>query len=269
MPEQPSLTDDIDTTKPHSSRVYDYLLGGKDWYLADQEAANALITTFPSVRTSARANRDFMHRTTRFLASEARIRQFLDIGTGIPTAPNLHQMAQFVDPAARIVYADNDPIVLRHAQALLRSTPQGRTAYVHGDLRDPAGILHSPAVLDTLDLTEPVALSLNAILHFLLDEDRPYEIVKTLMAALAPGSYLVISHGGMDIDRDTWEKIQATYASRGIYNQPRPFDEVIKFFDGLELIEPGLQVLHRWRPDTEPTVPDAAVRFYGGVARKP
>ncbi|ABW12495.1 protein of unknown function DUF574 [Parafrankia sp. EAN1pec] len=179
--------------------MYDYYLGGKDNFPADREAAEQVIGTFPSVRALARQNRSFMTRATRYLAGEMGIRQFLDIGTGIPTSPNLHEVAQSLVPAARVVYADNDPIVLAHARALLASSPQGRTVYLDADLRDPESILDSPQLRETLDLTQPVALSLVAILHF-IKGDEPYAIVRRLLDALPAGSYLVLTHGTADLD---------------------------------------------------------------------
>ncbi|TVL89428.1 SAM-dependent methyltransferase [Streptomyces sp. SAJ15] len=262
----------IDTSRPHPARMYDYYLGGKDHYEVDLQAAAHVLEVYPGIKTCARTNRSFMHRATRWLAAEAGIRQFLDIGTGIPTEPNLHQVAQQVAPDARIVYTDNDPIVLTHAQALLRSTPQGRTAYIQADVREPGRIMSAPELGDTLDLSQPIALSLNALLHFVPDEFKPYEIVQRMLEPLAPGSYLVLSHCTPDFDPATWEKVVEIYRQGGIPAQVRSRKEVEEFFTGLELVEPGVEVPHRWKPDAEAaaaTVTDAEVSFWAGVARKP
>ncbi|PVE11707.1 SAM-dependent methyltransferase [Streptomyces scopuliridis] len=268
--DHPSV-DEIDTTKPHPARMYDFYLNGKDYYEADQLAAATVESVFPTVKICAQTNRHFMHRATRWLASEAGIRQFLDIGTGIPTRPNLHQIAQEAAPDSRVVYVDNDPIVLRHAEALMRSTPEGRTAYIHADVRDPKSIIESERLHRTIDLTRPVALSLNALLHFVPDEFRPYETVGCLVDALPSGSYLVLSHCTPDFAPEMWERVIAVYHRGGIPAQVRSRSDVLRFFDGLELVEPGLAVPHRWRPEDEPGdgVTDAAVSIYAGVARKP
>lgn len=268
--DHPSV-DKIDTTKPHPARMYDFYLNGKDYYEADLAAAATVESVFPTVKICAQTNRRFMHRATRWLASEAGIRQFLDIGTGIPTRPNLHQIAQDVAPDSRVVYVDNDPIVLRHAEALMRSTPEGRTAYLHADVRDPKTIVEAERLHGTIDLTRPVALSLNALLHFVPDEFRPYETVEFLLDALPSGSYLVLSHCTPDFAPEMWEQVIGVYHRGGISAQVRSRGEVLRFFDGLDLVEPGLAVPHRWRPDGEPLdgATDAAVSIYAGVARKP
>ncbi len=188
----------IDMTRPHPARRYDYWLGGKDNFQADRDAAEAIAAVFPSIRTAARENRAFMQRAVRFLAAEAGIRQFLDIGTGLPTANNVHDVAQGIAPESRIVYVDNDPLVLTHARALLTSSDEGATAYIDADVRNPEKILSDPAVQNTLDLSQPVALLLVAILHFIEDDDDPYGIVKRLFSALPAGSYLVLSHATFD-----------------------------------------------------------------------
>jgi hypothetical protein len=263
---------EIDTSKPHPARLYDFYLGGKDHYEIDREAAFEALAAFPSIQTCAQVNRLFMHRATRWLTAQAGIRQFLDIGTGIPTEPNLHQIAQGVAPDARVVYADNDPIVLTHARALLRSTPEGRTAYIHADVREPESILTAAALHDTLDLSRPVALSLNAVLHFVPDEFKPYDLVARLVDALPSGSYLVLSHCTGDFAPDEWAEMVSLYHRRGIPAQVRTADEVARFFDGLELLEPGVEVPHRWKPDADQPladVTDAEASFYVGVARKP
>ncbi|SQD96738.1 MULTISPECIES: SAM-dependent methyltransferase [unclassified Parafrankia] len=255
------------TDVPHSARMYDYYLGGKDNFPADREGAEQAIAVFPSLRDAARQNRAFMVRAVRHLAAEVGIRQFLDIGTGIPTSPNLHEVVQGVDPAARVVYVDNDPIVLAHARALLTSSPQGRTAYLDADLRDPDSILESEQLHSTLDLSQPVALSLVSVLHF-VEGDEPYAIVRRLLERLAPGSHLVLSHGTADLDPGA-QRIVDSYRQRGLACQFRTRDEVTRLFDGLTLLEPGVQVIHRWRPDgTADGLTDAEVPGYSGVARK-
>ncbi|MBO3676010.1 SAM-dependent methyltransferase [Streptomyces sp. NEAU-YJ-81] len=273
-PEPPNTP--LNQGRPHSARMYDYFLGGKDNYVADREAAAKVLTLWPGVMIAARTNRAWMHRAIRFLAAERGIRQFLDIGTGIPTRPNLHEVAQGIAPDARVVYVDNDPIVLAHAQALLKSSPEGRTAYVHGDITEPGNILASPDLTEVLDLSRPVALSLVSLLHFVPDEWGPYEIVQRLVDALAPGSFLVLSHITPDFDPEATEKTVQVYRSGGIAGQIRTRDEVERFFTGLELAEPGLEVPHRWRTDLAESdsqvetgdVTDEEVSFWAGVAQK-
>ncbi len=257
------------TDLPHPARMYDYYLGGKDNFPADREAAELAIAAFPNARVAARENRAFMTRATRYLATQAGIGQFLDIGTGIPASPNLHEVAQSIVSDAQVVYADNDPIVLTHARALLTSTPQGQTAYLDADIRDPAAILDSPELRETLDLARPVALSLVAIFHFVFDEEDPHAIVRRLVEALPSGSYLVLTHGTADFDPDA-EAFAAAYRKRGLPFQLRTHTQVERMFDGLELVEPGLLLAHRWRPDDDRSIPlrDAQVGIYGGVARK-
>jgi hypothetical protein len=205
-----------------------------------------------------------------FLAAEAGIRQFLDIGTGIPTSPNVHEVAQAVAPDARIVYVDNDPIVLAHARALLTSKPEGRTDYIDADLRDVDRILESPQLRSVIDFDQPVALLLIAIMHFVGDADEPYAVVQRLVDALPKGSYLALSHLTGDFDPVAWEHVAAIYAKQGVTMQVRPHADVARFFDGLDLVEPGLQVVTKWRPDAQVSadITDTQVSVYGGVARK-
>jgi S-adenosyl methyltransferase len=261
----------IDTSRPHSARMYDYYLGGKDHFTADRETAELAAKSWTSVRTAARANRAFLGRVVRYLANEAGIRQFLDIGTGLPSANNVHEVAQNEAPECRIVYVDNDPIVLAHARSLLTSTPQGRTTYIEADLRDPGGILANPALRETLDLTRPVALMLVAILHFLVDADKPAAIVRTLLDALPSGSYLVASHVTPEHDPVGVGGLERAYRNGGIPAQARPVDDFIKLaFAGLRMVEPGVVLVSEWRPDTTGPRPSAAeVSWYGGVAIKP
>jgi len=257
----------IDTTVAHPARVYDYWLGGKDNYAADREAAERVLAVSPGLRFRVRANRAFLARTVSYLAGEAGIRQFLDIGTGIPAADNTHQVAQAVAPDARIVYADNDPIVLVHAQALLTSGPQGSTQYVQGDLRDPAPILRAAA--ETLDFAQPMALMLLGILHLIQDSEDPYRIVTSLVDALAPGSYLVLSHPASDINPAAQAEAQKRYNERVSTPQTlRTRDEVARFFAGLDLVPPGLVYVHTWRPGPADLAPAGAASAYGGVALK-
>lgn len=236
--------------RPHSARMYDYYLGGHDNYQADRQAAGKVVAAWPSTLTAARVNRAFMRRST-LVAARRGIRQFLDIGTGIPTSPNLHEVAQSVNADARVVYTDNDPVVLAHARALLTSSDEGRTAYVDADATDARNILEAPEFTETLDLSEPVALSLHAVLHFMPDDRRPQEMVRTLMDAFAPGSCLAVSHVTLDVDPETMTKVVALYEQGGIPAQARTRAEVEGFFEGMRLLEPGLTMPHRWRPDEE------------------
>ncbi|MFF3006070.1 SAM-dependent methyltransferase [Kitasatospora sp. NPDC057940] len=266
-----SLYDGVDLrlNMPHSARMYDYYLGGFTNFAADREAAGHALAVAPWLRVAARANRSFVHRSTRALA-RAGIDQFLDIGTGIPTPPNLHEVAQSVDPCARVVYADNDPIVLSHAQALLTGTPEGRTAYVEADVTDPARLLASPGLRDTIDLTRPVALSLNALLHFVPDTRGAHELVEHLKAALAPGSALVMTHVTPDFAPAEIAGLVRIYESAGTAAQARTLPEFTRFFDGWSLIAPGTVPTPHWRPtpaDPPATAPEAAA--YAAVALKP
>jgi hypothetical protein len=256
----------FDTGVPHFARVYDYWLGGKDNLAVDREVGDQAIGAFPNIVLSARANRAFLARAVRFLAGEAGIRQFLDIGTGMPTGNNTHEVAQFVAPESRVVYVDNDPIVLSHARALLASDPAGATEYMDADLRDPQKILDAAARL--LDFGRPVAVMLMAILQHIDDEDDPYEIVATLMSAVPPGSYLALSHPAKDIDAVSMAKMA------GLLNQMmaervtfRARPAVARFFEGLELVEPGMVQASKWRPTTEVEAASPAA-MWAGVARK-
>jgi hypothetical protein len=255
-----------DTSVAHIARVYDYWLGGKDNFAADQAAAEQAIKNFPNIVLSARANRAFLARAVRFLAGDAGIRQFLDIGTGIPSAGNTHEVAQLVAPESRVVYVDNDPIVLTHARALLTSDPAGVTDYVEADLRDPQKILAAAA--RQLDFGRPVALMLMAILQHLGDEDDPYTIVATLLAAMPPGSYLALSHPAKDIDAASMammaDGLNQMMAEKVTFRD-RP--AVARFFEGLELVEPGMVQASKWRPASELEAASPAA-LWAGVARK-
>ncbi|WP_238011125.1 SAM-dependent methyltransferase [Dactylosporangium sp. AC04546] len=262
----------FDTGRPHPARVYDYLLGGKDHFAADREAAVEALKVNPNAATAPLQNRAFLRRAVHHLAAEAGVRQFLDIGTGLPTSPNVHDVAQAAAPASKIVYVDNDPIVLSHARALLTSTPEGRTAYVDGDLLDIDGILAAPELRSTLDLTRPVGLLLFAILHFVEDDTAAYRIVERLMAALPSGSYLVLSHITADFEPESWGRFVQIMRARGIPSRLRDQQEVSRFFTGLDLVEPGVVPILRWRPDDsgrDVPLTDAQAALYGGVARKP
>jgi hypothetical protein len=256
----------FDTGVAHIARVYDYWLGGKDNFAADRTLAEQFMAADPAVIAGVRSNRAFLGRAVHYLAAEAGIRQFLDIGTGIPTSNNTHEVAQRADPAARVVYVDNDPIVLLHARALLTSDPQGATAYIEADARDTGRILREAAL--TLDLTQPVALMLVGLLHCLPDQDDPRTLVATLMDALPVGSYLVISHPASDIHAEAMAE-GASLMNRSMAGQItfRPRAEVLRFFGDLELAEPGLVSTTQWRPgpgaDTRP------LPGWAGVARKP
>ncbi|SER97774.1 SAM-dependent methyltransferase [Streptomyces qinglanensis] len=264
----------VDTAIPHSARMYDYYLGGKTHYEADVRAAEAVVAKLPEIVTAARTNRDFMIRVTRALAAEYGVRQFLDIGSGIPTEPNLHQVAQSVAPDARVVYTDNDPIVLQYAQALLHSTPEGRTTYLHADAARPETVLDSAELGGTLDLDRPVAVSVNALVHFIPDERGPEGILRTLLDRLAPGSFLSLSHGIADVpDREGSERIDHVvdiYRRSGTVLVPRSREQVARFFDGWELLDPGLTMTHLWRPDNGPDggLPKGTLTMYAGVGRK-
>ncbi|WP_246562633.1 SAM-dependent methyltransferase [Streptomyces roseirectus] len=253
----------IDTSKPHSARMYDWFLGGKDHYPVDATAARKVMELFPHIKGSAWANREFMHRAARYL-SEKGVAQFLDIGTGIPTPPNLHQVVQQITPGARVVYTDNDPIVLRHAQALLRGTPEGHVAYLHADVREPELILaHAQK---HLDFTQPVGLSLIAVMHFVTDEEGAHQIVRKLLDPLVPGSYLMFSHFVLE-DPDLMQRLQDIYRAGGTSVQGRSIEGVTAFFQGLQLCDPGVVLAAQWHPDGR-TPAREAPGLYVGVAQK-
>jgi hypothetical protein len=253
--------------------MYNYFLGGKDHFAADRAAADQAIKAWPEIRISARENRAFIRRAVTYLASEAGVGQFLDIGSGLPTAGAVHEVAQAINPAARVVYADNDPLVLAHARALLTSTPQGRCAYIHADLREPRMILDDRATRETLDLRRPVALILAAVLHFIPDEDEPARIVSTLLDALPSGSYLVASHGTPEhVSEEVERGLTRAYATGGVGVTVRDSSQFADLaFTGLELVPPGLLVISEWRPDpaSGPRPLPWEVAVNGAVARKP
>jgi hypothetical protein len=260
---------EIDTSKPHPARMYNAYLGGKDNYPADREAVRQILGAFPEVRAIAQANRAFMQRAVRFLAGEAGIGQFIDIGTGIPSAGNVHEVAGQVAPGARVAYVDNDPIVHVHANALL--TGSGTTSIVLADLRDPAAIVEHPKLRELIDFTQPVALLLVAIVHFISEKDNPGRIIATLREALPPGSYLALSHGTADFHPPGVAKeAAASYEHATAPLVLRSFDQVCAFFDGFELMEPGLVQAPLWRPDGRRPRPKDLdkIGIYAGVGRK-
>jgi hypothetical protein len=255
----------FDTSVAHPARVYDYLLGGKDNYEADRAAAEEIIAISPNVRPTVQANRAFLKRAVQYLAGEAGIRQFLDIGTGLPAAENIHQIAQGIAPESRVVYVDNDPIVLAHARALLTSTPGGVTAYIHADARDSAAILREAA--GTLDFSQPIAVMILCVMQYVPDSDHPHQIVSALTDAVPPGSYLAMSDTTRDIDAEQMTTGAARYNARLGANRftPRTRQEIAGFFDGLDLVDPGLVPLPQWRA---PAIPAGSIPALAGVARK-
>ena len=255
-----------DTTVAHPARTYNYWLGGKDNYEADRVVGDLVIATQPGVLSSVRANRAFLGRAVEYLAGEAGIRQFLDIGTGLPTADNTHEVAQRIAPDSRIVYVDNDPIVLAHARALLNSTPEGATAYIEADARDPEEILREAAA--TLDFSQPVAVMMLALVHFLPDSDDPERIISTIMDAMAPGSFLTITSATHDIDTDRITRAVGEFNGQRVAAQfiLRTHAELSRYFAGLEMVDPGLVHLPTWRAVEGAGEP---VPAYGGIGRKP
>jgi hypothetical protein len=267
--EHESAPPGVDTTVPHSARMYDWWLGGKDNFAADRAMGELFVQAIPSIREMARENRAFMHRATRYLAREAGIRQFLDIGTGIPTRPNLHETAQEIAPDTRVVYVDNDPIVLVHARALMVPGELGATAYIDADIREPRRILDNEELRNTLDLGRPVGLMLVAILMLLRDEDDPWGTVRTLMDALPSGSHLAITHPTADFNPEEMAAAVGAARQGGMTLVPRTHEAVTRFFNGWEIVEPGVVPVAAWRPDRPPSV-DANIAYYwAGVARKP
>ncbi len=263
----------IDTTVPHSARVWNYWLGGKDHYPVDRDAGDQYRQIFPQIVDIARADRTFLGRAVRYLAGEAGIRQFLDIGTGLPTLDNTHEVAQRVAPQSRIVYVDNDPLVLVHARALLTSTPEGACNYIEADLREPDKILKAAAA--TLDLAQPVAITLLGILHFISDHDEAYQIVTRLVDAVPPGSYLALTHATLDPSLGGEATAEANAEAQKFWNEnaavpitPRTRQQILRFFDGLQVIEPGLVSMSRWRPEPNPWGDPPEVAGFCGVGRK-
>jgi hypothetical protein len=258
----------FDASRPHVSRVYDYLLGGKDNYAADRAVADQMITSLPAIQVGVRAQRDVLGRVVRYLTGEAGVRQLLDIGSGLPTADNVHEIAQRIEPATRVVYVDNDPVVLSHARALLADDKA--TFVADGDLRDPAGILDDPAVRDHLDWDQPVGLLMCGILHYILDEENPAGLTATLYRALPPGSHVFIHHL-LDTEDPATATLQEQMRAGLGRAQFRTMAQIRELFDGLELIDPGVVPVPGWRPD--PGVPGMSDHpvlqmAAAGVARK-
>jgi S-adenosyl methyltransferase len=270
----PDANTGIDTTVPHSARVWNYWLGGKDNYAVDRETGDAVIAVYPQIKVNARESRAFLGRVVRFLAGEAGIRQFLDIGTGLPTADNTHEVAQRIAPDARVVYVDNDPLVLAHARALLVGTPEGVTRYLHADIRNVDGLMSGAA--EILDFTEPVAVLMLGVLGHVHDTDEARALVTQILARMPSGSYVVICDAILTEARRTAEE---TYADTdGVHYHARPPAAIASFFDGLEWVEPGFTSVSQWRAGLPPEDPEGNVRpitspspvdQYGGVARKP
>ena len=257
----------VDTSVPHSARIWNYWLGGKDNYAVDREAGDQYQATFPGVVEVARASRGFLTRSVRYLVAEAGIRQFLDIGTGLPTHDNTHEIAQRIAPECRIVYVDNDPLVLVHARALLTSTPEGATSYVHADVRDTDRVL--AAAKEVLDFTRPVGLILSGIMGHIVDFDEARSIVRRLLDPLPSGSYLSLNDGTSVVAGAAIEQAQADYNAGGAapYVLRTP-EQIASFFEGLELVEPGVVSCPLWRPEPSKR-PIKPVDAFGGVGRKP
>ena len=272
QPQDPAAREEalraLDTRHAHSARIYDYWLGGKDYFAADREAAEQAIAANTGIVMDVRANRAFLARAVRYLVADRGVRQFLDIGTGLPTASNTHEVAQAADPAARVVYVDNDPVVLAHARALLTSSVQGATAYLDADLRDTKAILD--AASETLDFSEPVAVMLLIVLHMIPDDDDPHGIVASLMRAVPPGSYLVLAHPASDIRTAQQAEMTRRVNERmsGSKATMRDRAAISRFFDGLDLLDPGVVQPQQWRPEPGMAAP-GQVTAWCGVARKP
>ncbi len=257
---------DIDTSRPHPARMYNYYLGGKDNYLVDQEAAEEVLRLAPAVRLIARENRAFLQRAVRFLVAEAGIRQIIDIGTGIPAAGNVHEIAQAITPNVRVAYVDNDPIVHVHANALL--TGSGATAIVLADVREPEIILTDPQVRALIDFTEPVALLLVAIMHFVSDAEDPAGIIEVFREALAPGSYLALSHATGDFHPQAAARAAAVYDRATAPLALRSRAQIAALFSGFEMVDPGVVQLPRWRPGRRPPRDLSKIMGYCGLGRK-
>ncbi|SDT81450.1 S-adenosyl methyltransferase [Streptomyces sp. TLI_053] len=259
----------VDTSTPHSARVYDYWLGGKTNFPPDRAMGQAIEQAVPTMKAQAKENRGFQKRAVRHLAERYGIRQFLDLGTGIPTSPNTHEIAESVSSGTRVVYVDNDPIVLAHARALMVSTPASRTTYIHADLGKPAELLADPALNTTLDLDRPVGMLMIAVLMLIADEDDPWGKVAALRDALPSGSYLALTHPTQDFNEAAVAQVTASARAAGMTLVPRSKEEVTRFFDGWELIEPGVAPVMAWHPDGEQPADPYAAYYWGGLARKP
>jgi hypothetical protein len=258
----------IDTTVSHSARIWDYWLGGKDNYQVDREVGDRIEEMLPDIVRQAREDRLFLGRVVRYLAGEAGIRQFLDIGTGLPTADNTHQVAQRVAPESKIVYVDNDPLVLAHARALLTSSPEGATEYIHADMHDPGTIIEGAG--QTLDFGQPIAITMLGVLWHVMDNDEANAIVSRLMEAMPSGSYLALNHPTLEV---TGEKMATAIQYWNQYGTPpgthRTPAELTRFFDGMDLVEPGVVSITRWRPEATSSGEPEEIDQFGGVGRKP
>jgi ubiquinone/menaquinone biosynthesis C-methylase UbiE len=261
---------DLGFDRAHGARIYDYILGGKDNYEIDRHAGDASLQVWPALRIHMHAGRAFMHRVGRFMAADLGIRQFLDIGTGIPTQPNLHEVVQAIRPDARIIYVDNDPIVLAHARALMTSTPQGRTAYIQADMREPDAILNAPQLRETLDLDQPVGLMLISMLHFIEDDDEALRVVRRVLDVLPSGSYFAATIATDEFAPEPLARVRDQYHAHGETLKWRTKEQAQRFFDGVELVEPGLVQMHKWHPDQADVgkIDDADIAMYGAVGRK-
>ena len=268
MPDRVDRSRLLDIGIPHPARVYDALLDGRDNFEVDRATAEAELAAFPGLAQCACANRAFAERTVRYLAAEAGVRGFLDIGTGLPSASSTHEVAQSAAPDSRVAYVDNDPMVLMHAQAQLRSEGPGQAGYIDADLRDPGKIVREAARL--LDFSEPVAVLLNGVMHFIADKDRPYEIVAALLDAVPPGSYLTMSHQASDLYPEEAAELADVWNGEARETERlnlRGHPEVARFFDGLDLVAPGVVQICKWRPRTELEA-GATAAMWGAVARK-
>ena len=258
----------LDTGVSHSARIWNYWLGGKDHYSVDREVGEQILSFVPEVVQSARADRSFLARAVRYLVAEEGVRQFLDIGTGLPTADNTHEIAQRVAPDSRIVYVDNDPIVLVHARALLASAPEGATAYIDADVHEPEKIIQGAA--GTLDFGQPVAIMMLGIVNFIIDTDRAQEIIDRLMDAVPSGSYLVISHPTTEVDAEPMTAAVEYWNQQGSSEMTlRTREELVRFFHRTDLVEPGVVSCSRWRPDVTDSAEIVDVTHFCGVGRKP
>jgi O-methyltransferase involved in polyketide biosynthesis len=258
------LMEGIDTTVPHSARIWNYWLGGKDNYPVDRAAGDAFLKAYPGMAAEARANRQFLARAITYLVTQAGVRQFLDVGTGLPTADNTHEIAQRLDPACRVVYVDNDPLVLAHARALLTSTPEGVTDYVDADLRDPDTILDAAAKV--LDFSAPIALILSGVMGHIADDEDPHAIVSRLMDRLPSGSYLMLQDG-TTVSQENADALEDYNESGAIPYILRAPEFVVRYFDGLDVVEPGVIPIQQWWPDAG-TEPSEGLNTYGGIGRK-
>ncbi len=262
----PTAGTGIDTTVPHSARIWNYWLGGKDNYAVDREAGDAWIAVQPEITQIARATRAFLKRAVEYQVREAGIRQFLDVGTGLPTADNTHDVAQRIAPEARIVYVDNDPLVLTHARALLTSTPEGATRYLHADMHEPESLIEG--AVEILDLTQPVGVQFMGVLGHVADIDVARRLVRGLMERMPSGSHLTICDG-TEQDEVT-RKAQDEYADTGaVAYRNRPAAEIASLFDGLEWVEPGFVTVTHWRPEPSEVGTPQVIDNFGGMARKP